>query len=211
MIEREITLPDERVFRFHEFRESIVDLENKKLYALTASWDDLVNREYVVLQAVVNFSEWTPDLLEGLDDVIATADLSLFNGLKKAVEITAETLKDDKIKAINTQRDLAEKSGFIYMDRPIDSDMQSVNRINTAFNSAMACFVFGTPFTIEWTCADNLPLVLDAQGMIGMPGALAKHAETLHNRAKELKALVNAITSTDLDEVRDLLAEIPVS
>jgi hypothetical protein len=210
MIEREIEI-DGILLRFHEYLEPLIDFENNRVYVVTKSFEELNSIEFTKLRAIVTFDAWSPELMDGLESAIQTEELKLYVGIEPVVTVTPEMLKNEKRALINAERDRLEKSGFPYMSKMIDSDMQSVNRINTTFSAAMACYIIGQPFTVEWTCADNSPLELDAQGMIGMPQALAAYGSELHYRATELKNMVNAITSTDLDEVRELLAAIPLS
>lgn len=210
MIEREIEI-DGVVFRFHEYLEPIIEFENNRVYVVTRSFEQMDSTEFTKLRAIVTFDTWSPELMDGLESAIQTEELKLYVGIEAVVTVTPDMLKNEKRNLINAERDRLEKAGFPYMGKHIDSDMQSVNRINTTFSAAMACYILGQPFTVEWTCADNLPLVLDAQGMIGMPQAFAAYGSELHYRATELKNMVNTITSTDLDEVRELLAAIPLS
>lgn len=209
MIERQIILDDGRILKYHEFAEPNVDIVNKRIYVLTRSYERLGDADYSILRAIIDFDTYEPELLNGLASVIQTAELKLYVGIEDNAIISLESLKAKKRSIINSERDRLEKEGFPYMDKMIDSDMQSVSRINTTFSAAMACFILGQPFSIEWTCADNTKLELDAQGMIGMPQALAIYGSALHNRATYLKGQVEAITSTDIEEVKALLAEIP--
>lgn len=89
--------------------------------------------------------------------------------------------------AINAERDRREAGGFAYAGRVIDSDPRSAQRISLAVQAAQAALAVGAPFAVDWTCADNSTLTLDAAGVIGMPVALAQHAQALHAAAKALK------------------------
>jgi len=211
MIEREITLPDGRIFRYHLHGETTVYSEAHQIYVLTKSYETENTIDYVILRAIVDFEEFDPALLADPDSIIASYELKLYIGFEEHSQETVETLKEAKRKEINAERDRLEKSGFPYMNKQIDSDMQSVSRITVASQSAMVALQVGVPFSITWTCADNSTLDLDAEGMLGMSPALATHAETLHYRAKDLKDQVDSITATDLEEVRELLADIPIS
>lgn len=211
MIERDFTLPDGRTLKYHQYAEPVVDFVNKKIYLLTRSYEDDNLAEPTVLRAKIAFDVWDQSLLADPDAILTTSELKLYVGEEPDIIETPDTLKNDKKKEINKQRDLLEKAGFPYMGKVIDSDMQSVNRINTTFSAAMACFILGQPFSVEWTCADNSPLILDAEGMIGMPQALAAYGSSLHYRATDLKAMVDTITSTDIEEVKALIAAIPDS
>lgn len=103
---------------------------------------------------------------------------------------------------INERRDELETAGFTYLDKPLDSDSRSVQRITTAVQAAQVAVAVGQPFALDWTCADNSTLALDAQTMLGMPVALAQHANALHQHSRSLKTLAEAAeTSADLASI----------
>lgn len=110
----------------------------------------------------------------------------------KSVEAVREMLKG-KVKAL---RDQKETEGFVYMTKPFDSDERSVARITSAALTAMAV---GPTFMIDWTAADNSTVTLDQAAMLGMPAALAVHANQLHQSAKAHKA---AIDAADFDTLK---------
>ncbi|WP_160795853.1 DUF4376 domain-containing protein [Craterilacuibacter sinensis] len=96
--------------------------------------------------------------------------------------------------AITAERDRREAIGFPYHGRVLDSNPLSVQRITAAALGAQAAVATGQVFTVDWTCADNSVLTLDAPAVIGMPLALAQHAAALHAHARTLKAAVDAAT-----------------
>jgi hypothetical protein len=96
---------------------------------------------------------------------------------------------------IKRARDTQEASSFPYLGKQIDSDSRSAQRITTAVQAADAAQRAGVAFSIAWTCADNTFLTLDAAGMQGMPVALAYFANTLHERARALRAQIEAATT----------------
>lgn len=110
---------------------------------------------------------------------------------------TLEQVKTDKREQINSIRDNLEQSGFPYMDKVIDSNPVSVQRITVAVQAAQAAIGAGQPFAITWTCQDNSTLELDAVGMMGMPVALAMFANTLHEAARAKKDLIDAATTIE--------------
>ena len=101
-----------------------------------------------------------------------------------------EELRAAKWEEIKAARDAAEAGGFAYLGRWIDSDARSVQRIAGAVQAAQKAVKLGQPFAIEWTCADNSVLQLDADGMTAMPAALAMHANALHEQARALRAVI---------------------
>ncbi len=94
------------------------------------------------------------------------------------------------ISAINDERDRREELGFPYRGKLLDSTPRSVQRITAAALAAQAVLATGQPYSVDWVCADNSTLILDAAGVIGMPVALALHAAALHDHARVLKAAV---------------------
>ncbi len=108
---------------------------------------------------------------------------------------TLQEVKNDKRQQINSIRDNLEQGGFPYMDKTIDSNPVSVQRITVAVQAAQAAAGVGQPFAIDWTCQDNSLLSLDAIGMMGMPVALALFAKALHETARARKDLIDAATT----------------
>lgn len=103
-----------------------------------------------------------------------------------------EDVRVAKWEEIKAARDAAEVSGFPYMGKVIDSDPRSVQRLTGAVQAAQEAIKLGQPFAIEWTCADNTMLALDAESMTGMPAALALYANQLHEQARALRAVIAA-------------------
>lgn len=107
----------------------------------------------------------------------------------------AANLQDQRavmLAAINRERDQREEAGFPYRGQLLDSTPRSVQRLTAAALAAQTALAMGQPFAVDWTCADNSTLPLDAAGVIGMPVALAQHAAALHGHARNLKAAVEA-------------------
>ena len=97
-------------------------------------------------------------------------------------------------------RNSKEAGGFLYMGKKIDSDPLSVLRINTTVQAAQVAVAAGQPFSVDWTCADNTSLTLDAAGVAGLPVALATYANALHQHSRQLKAQIDATTT--IEELR---------
>lgn len=89
--------------------------------------------------------------------------------------------------AINAERDRREQSTFPYLGKRIDSYPVSVQRISVAATTAQLALAADVPFSIEWACADNSILALDAMGVLGMVQALGSHGLALHMFARGLK------------------------
>ena len=110
--------------------------------------------------------------------------------------------KDQMVTAVNARRDAAEESGFTYLGKPFDSDSRSVQRISTAVQAAQVALATSNLAVFEWMCADNTTITLDAQQMLGVPVALATHANEIHLNGRNLKdAIAAATTSAELAAV----------
>jgi hypothetical protein len=122
------------------------------------------------------------------------SDAHIFDWLTKTWS-DPRTLADFKAahwREMKRHRDLLEASGFPYLGKRLDSDARSVQRINTAVQAAQAAMAVEQPFAITWTCADNTLLALDGAGMLGVPVALARYADHLHQTCKTLRAQIDA-------------------
>jgi hypothetical protein len=114
-------------------------------------------------------------------------------------------LRANQLAAINAERDCREAGTFPYRGRAIDCDPRAVQRITTAAMAAQAALATGQAFSLDWTCADNSVLALDAAGVISMPLALAAFADELHQHARMLKQQVlaaedeEALSAIDID------------
>lgn len=110
--------------------------------------------------------------------------------------------KEQMLNSITAKRNIAEESGFMYMNKLIDSDSRAVQRITTAVQAAQVALATSAPFELSWMCADNTTLALDAEGMLGMSVALTMRGNTIHQNSRNLKAQVQACTnSTELAAV----------
>lgn len=110
-----------------------------------------------------------------------------------------EELKLIKRAEINQARDAAEQGGFEYMGKVFDSDQVSCQRISCAAQ-AMALSPKGT--TITWTCQDNSTIDLTAQELMGLVVALAEWSNICHQKATQLKAMIENATS--LEELENI-------
>lgn len=111
---------------------------------------------------------------------------------------TPEALEEAKAfvkNQINTERNIAERSGFVAYGKLFDSDDKAIQRILGAAQAAVIAKQLGQPLSIEWTCADNTTLIMDADMLIEMPVILAQTADALHQKARALKAQIDAATT----------------
>lgn len=93
---------------------------------------------------------------------------------------------------INAERDRREQTTFPYAGKLIDSDPVSVQRITVASSTAQMALSANVPYELDWACADNSLLTLDAMGVLGMMQALGSHGLALHMHSRGLKAAVLA-------------------
>lgn len=89
------------------------------------------------------------------------------------------------------RRTRAETGGFTFGARRIDSDQDSILRLTQAALVASQALLAGQPFAVEWVCADDSVLPLDAAGMLAMQAALTAHGLACHNRAQALRTLID--------------------
>jgi hypothetical protein len=217
MIEREIVLDNGIILNFHALDEAVVDFGNNRIIVITKSFEQEGDAEFTRLFTEVTFTTWDPDLLHNVESVIETYDLFVYVGVQPVTVETVESLKLLKKEQITDRKNFLEKQGFSFAGKIIESDLQSVVRIVTLSFGAMVVILFAmTGSTINWepqpwTTADNSILMIDTPEMaLDMHSHLMVFGADLHARATYLKAQVDAITSTDLEEVRGLLAAIPI-
>lgn len=96
---------------------------------------------------------------------------------------------------INVARNAAEREPFAAFGKTFDADDKAIQRILGAAQAAVVAKQLGQPLSIEWTCADNTTLAMDADMLVEIPVILAQAADTLHQRARSLKAQIDAATS----------------
>ena len=110
------------------------------------------------------------------------------------------------IEQINAERDRREQTTFPYLGKLIDSDPVSVQRITVAFSTANMSLSVGVPYNLNWKCADNFKLPLDAMGVLGMMQALGSHGLALHMHSDDLK---DAVLASEDPESVDILTGWP--
>lgn len=110
------------------------------------------------------------------------------------------------IEQINAERNRREQTSFPFLGKQIDSDPVSVQRITVATNTAQMALAAGVPYEVDWACADNSILPLDAMGVLGMMQALGSYGLALHMYSRSLKA---AVLVSDAPESIDILTGWP--
>ena len=115
--------------------------------------------------------------------------------------VLRETFMDEAKAAarerITNLRDAAEREPFIAHGRPFDASDKAVQRLLGASQAAAIAKQLGKPFSIEWTCADNTTLIMDADMLIEIPVVMAQAADALHKKARLLKERIDAATTLE--------------
>jgi len=117
---------------------------------------------------------------------------------------TARRLK--RVYEINAERDRREQATFPYMSKQVQCDPISVQRISVAATTAQMALAANVPYSVDWSCADNSILTLDALGVLGMMQALGSHGVAIHYYARTLKDQV--AVSSDPESI-DILTGWP--
>jgi hypothetical protein len=151
-----------------------------------------------------------PDVDQRMYSVVLMPPVHVGDGIYRrqwsVVERPLDEIKAAAKSRVGERRLRAETGGFVYAEKTIDSDRDSILRITSAATTAATMRSVGAEFSVEWTCADNTALALDAQGLAGMQVALAMHGHACHLRARALKDQIEAATS--LAEIAQVLASL---
>ncbi|HWR42781.1 DUF4376 domain-containing protein [Sporomusa sp.] len=126
---------------------------------------------------------------EGWDYDVSTGTFSEPN------VITLDGAKTSKIAEMKTKRDTLEQSGFTYLGKVFDSDPKSVQRISVAVLAAQVAIANNQSLSFNWTLADNSTITMTAAEFVGLPIALAQHANELHEKYRALKEQIEACTT----------------
>lgn len=95
---------------------------------------------------------------------------------------------------ITKARNAEELQGFTAYGKTFDSDADSQRRILVAVNTAQ---VVGESFSIDWTCKDNSTILLDYWMVQALPAVMANAANTLHVKARSLKAQIELASTLE--------------
>lgn len=113
-----------------------------------------------------------------------------------------EKAKEAKREEINNARTNAELSGFVYENKPFDSDRDSISRISNAAITAQSTLLMQQPFNVAWTLMDNSVMQLDAKGVLGMQSAMVQNVDAINTKSRELKLKIDDAKSIEeLEEI----------
>lgn len=120
--------------------------------------------------------------------------------LDSLIPTPIEEAKQKAKKAINSQRDAAELSGFSYLGKQFDSDPRSIMRLYGAALAAQAALLSNAVLPkdkfVTWTCADNTTVDITYEEAIAIPLAMAQVSNMLHIKARTLKDQINSAKDT---------------
>ena len=106
-----------------------------------------------------------------------------------------EEAQRSKLRDMIAKRDSLEVSGFPYMGKTFDSDNLSVMRILTTAMAAVVAVIQGKEMNITWVTADNSTIALNREGVLGLPVALATHANSLHLMGRDMREQIEQAAS----------------
>lgn len=113
-----------------------------------------------------------------------------------------DEIKLAKWEVIKAARDAAELSYFIYEGHRYDCDAVSFKRIMGAVSLAHIALTTGSPYSQDWTTADNVVVQLDGMQMIQLGVALGTFVDNLHAYGRALREALAAATS--VEEVNEI-------
>lgn len=122
--------------------------------------------------------------------------------LPEAIPETLTEIKNIMWNHIKGIRDVEESRPFLYMDHYLDLDSSAMTRLNTAINAARTALLNNMPFTVNWTCYDGSVLTMAAADLVNLPLALAVRTDSLHQKARRLKALIDSADTAE--EVKNI-------
>jgi type V secretory pathway adhesin AidA len=136
-----------------------------------------------------------PTAIETL--LVSEPNSPLFGGEILQAETELETAKRKKWMEIKRERELFEFGSFTWNSNVFDADALSQQRVGQAAQQAMLFKSLNTPFSQSWTLKDNTDITLNGDQMIEVALAMGQHINLAHDRSRELRALLDAATTTE--------------
>lgn len=119
-------------------------------------------------------------------------DERLYQVIDGALVPDLETARAEQRAIINAARDAAQDGGADTPSGRFDSAGRSREFLNGAVMAATLAGLNQQPFSIAWTLADNSVVTLDGAAIIAAGLAVAAHVDAIHQRARVLKARIDA-------------------
>jgi len=114
--------------------------------------------------------------------------------IKRAADVAAEALAEAKAR-VTARRDNAVAAGIVVGGFPVQTDNLSQQRITGA---ALAALIYPET-TVQWKMGGGEFVTLDAQTIIGIAQAVRAHVQACFDREAELRSLIDAGESPDID------------
>lgn len=105
---------------------------------------------------------------------------------------TLDELRMEVWDRVKVQREAAIDAGAPTPHGAVDSDTDGRNNVAGATLAANIALSSGQPYSITWTLLDNSTVTLDADAMIGLGVAVLAHVNACHERARQLRAEIEA-------------------
>ena len=112
--------------------------------------------------------------------------------------------------AARKQRDDAIDAGAPTPFGAVDSDEAARSNVSGAALGALIAKSANAPYSVTWTMLDNSTVALDADQMIAMALSVLMHVNACHERARELRAVIEAATDMAALLAIDVTAGWPV-
>lgn len=107
-------------------------------------------------------------------------------------EVDLVAVKAEAREKITSARNSEERAGFTVYGKLFDSDAVAVQRISVAAQAATVAISAGMTGTRSWTCADDTSIELTYEQIAMLPVIMTEAADTLHVKARALKADIEA-------------------
>ena len=105
-----------------------------------------------------------------------------------------EAVKGERERRINAGVVLEIEPG---VSAPFDSDAPAQANLLAGVMAANIPAIAAAEFPKEWTLADNSKLILTAEQMVTVGGLVISYVSACHNRARNLRDLLNAATTLE--------------
>lgn len=108
-----------------------------------------------------------------------------------------EALKVKRWTDFKAARDAAATDGFMFAEKLFQSDPVSRDNIAGAALAASFAKAANAPYVVEWTCADNSLIELDADQIIAMFLAGAAHVKAAYAHGVELRRMLEGAETAE--------------
>lgn len=110
--------------------------------------------------------------------------------------------QDEQWGIIKAERTATETGGFVWDGSTFDSDYQSQARIQGAVLTALIASIEATPFSIDWTLADDSVRTLSGAEMLLVGKALGEHVVSVFEAGRAAYAAIqDATTPAEVTDV----------